>query len=177
MILGANRLTQLIEEGCIDAPFENVNGASIDVRIGPRMLFEFRPDRAVVDLASKGSLDFNDVAVPNDSGVLVAPGEFFLAETMETLALPDNICCEFKLRSSVARNGLQHMLAGWADPGFHGKLTLEFVNATQWHNFSVDVGMRIGQLVFFEVEEAGEYSYRHRGRYQDQGGVTASKGA
>jgi len=55
----------------------------------------------------------------------LAPSEFVLAETIETFNLPDDISAQFVLKSSRAREGLNHLLAGWCDPGWHGsKLTL-----------------------------------------------------
>lgn len=174
-LLAGKQLHELIDAGVIDALHENVNAASIDVRLGNEFCLESGRGENVVDLRDKESLQF--FTFQTDSRLDIEPGRFFLAHTMETFNLPDDISAEFKLRSSVARSGLQHMLAGWADAGFHGaQLTLEFKNVTQRHTLVIAPGMRIGQMVFYRHESAGLNSYALRGRYNGQRGVQASKG-
>ena len=176
-LLAGKQLHRLIDAGVIDALHEHVNAASIDVRLGEH--FEFESTKgAVAYLAEKDSLLFCRNQFAEGEHIRIEPGEFLLAHTMETFNLPDNISAEFKLRSSVARSGLQHMLAGWADAGFHGaQLTLEFKNVTQHHVLVIEPGMRIGQLVFYQHEPAGDNSYAMKGRYNGQRGVQPSKGA
>lgn len=43
--------------------------------------------------------------------------------------------------------GLFIQNAGWVDPGFEGKITLELFNANRCA-IRLDVGRRVGQLVF-----------------------------
>ena len=75
----------------------------------------------------------------------LAPGQFCLAATAETFYLPDNIAAEFKLKSSLARAGLNHALAGFADPGWTGSvLTLELTNTLRWHSLRLRPGMKAG---------------------------------
>lgn len=175
-LIAGNELHDLIDAGVIDALHENVNASSIDVRLGEWFNLEGVLGGGLVDLQDKESLAFDSVKAATK--VLIQPGEFFLAHTMETFNLPDDVSAEFKLRSSIARNGLQHMLAGWADAGFHGaQLTLEFKNVTQYHTLVVRPGMRIGQMVFYRHAHAGDNSYAKRGRYNHQKGVQPSKGA
>ena len=175
-LLAGKQLHELIDTGVIDALHENVNAASIDVRLGSEFCFERSKASSVVDLREKESLSF--FQFQTDAGLDIDPGRFFLAHTMETFNLPDNISAEFKLRSSVARSGLQHMLAGWADAGFNGaQLTLEFKNVTEHHTLVIAPGMRIGQVIFYQHESAGDNSYAVKGRYNGQRGVQPSKGA
>lgn len=178
-LLAGKQLHQLIDDGVIDALHENVNAASIDVRLGNEFQFESHIGlSSPACLSTKDSLEFHVGEFEDGEPISIEPGVFFLAHTMETFNLPDNISAEFKLRSSIARSGLQHMLAGWADAGFHGaQLTLEFKNVTQWHTLLIEPGMRIGQMVFFAHEPAGDNSYAIKGRYNRQRGVQPSKGA
>lgn len=174
-LLAGKQLHELIDAGVIDALHENVNAASIDVRLGHE--FAFEAGACVAYLAEKDSLVLMPRRFEIGEEVRIEPGAFFLAHTLETFNLPDNISAEFKLRSSVARCGLQHMLAGWADAGFHGaQLTLEFKNVTRESELVIEPGMRIGQLIFFQHEPAGDNSYAIKGRYNQQKGVQASKG-
>jgi len=175
-LLAGKQLHRLIDAGVIDALHENVNAASIDVRLGHE--FAFESGACVAYLAEKDSLVLMPRRFEIGEEVRIEPGAFFLAHTLETFNLPDNISAEFKLRSSVARCGLQHMLAGWADAGFHGaQLTLEFKNVTQQSELVIEVGQRIGQMFFFSHGPAGANSYAVKGRYNGQRGVQPSKGA
>ena len=66
---------------------------------------------------------------------MLQSGEFCLAETLELFNLPDDISCQFVLKSSRARSGLNHLLAGWCDPGWHGsKLTLDALKNERLHH-------------------------------------------
>lgn len=172
-LLSSNRLHQLIDEGVITAQHKFVNSASIDICIGDKILLEKTQENKTIDLDKKESLDFIEYEIP-EAGIVIKPGDFFLAHTEEFFNLPNNISCEFKLRSSIARSGLQHMLAGWCDAGWNGsQLTMEFRNVTRNHNLLLKPGMRVGQMVFFEHEPVGEEdSYATKGNYNNQKGAT-----
>ena len=175
-LLAGKQLHELIDAGIINALHDNVNASSIDVRLGNDFQFE-QCEGGVAYLSTKDALSFMRNTFEEGQEIRIAPGAFFLGHTLETFNLPDNISAEFKLRSSVARSGLQHMLAGWADAGFNdAQLTLEFKNVTQFHRLVVEPGMRIGQMVFYHHEAAGSNSYAVKGRYNSQRGVQASKG-
>ena len=183
-MLSAPRLHKLIEEGVIDALHENVNSASIDVRIGNKILME-RPNyrelggqvvlgihEIPVDISAKESPVFTEVEIPEE-GIIIEPGQTFLAATMETFNLPNTISARFDLRSSVGRCFLEHMQAGFADAGWHGaQLTMEFKNMNQYHRLLIKPGMRVGQMIFFEHEDAGKDSYTIKGNYNGQQGPT-----
>ncbi|MCS5737020.1 dCTP deaminase [Herbiconiux daphne] len=174
-LLAAPQLHKLIDDGVIDALHENVNSASIDVRIGDHILLEDITTAAghpVVDIAAKESPKFVKIGIPEE-GLVIHPGVIFLASTMETFNLPNTISGQFILRSSVARCFLEHMQAGWADAGWHGaQLTMEFKNMNRQHSLLIRKGMRIGQMVFFEHADAGENSYAIKGNYNNQQGAT-----
>jgi len=61
--------------------------------------------------------------------------------------------------------GLFIQNAGWVDPGFEGKITLELYNA---NNFPIELeaGRRICQLVFGTMDATALSPYR--GKYQGQ---------
>ena len=181
-MLSAPRLHQLIEEGVIDALHENVNSGSIDIRIGNKVLIEKsnfnQPGNVItinpepIDIDKKQSPEFIEVLIPEE-GLVIEPGQAFLASSIETFNLPNTISSMFKLRSSMGRCFLNHMMAGWADAGWHGaQLTLEFVNQTQHHRLLIKPGMRVGQMIFFEHEDAGADSYSIKGNYNLQQGPT-----
>lgn len=174
-LLGSKELHSVIDAGYLDAEHKFVNAASIDIRIGSTILVEEQAD-GIVDIDAKQNLKWKEVEIP-DEGIVIVPGQFFLAHSMEEFNLPDNLSSLFVLRSSLARCGLNHLHAGWADAGFNSsKLTFEFHNVTRHHSLRVRAGMRVGQMVFFEHSAAGEDSYAIKGRYNGSDGVVASKG-
>ena len=95
------------------------------------------------------------------------PNQFILAQTVEMFNLPLDISAEYKLKSSMARIGLEHLNAGWADAGWHGSvLTLELKNISQCQRIRIRPGDAIGQIVFFRHKPVPyEKSYAARGRY------------
>lgn len=180
MLLSYNELCELVRDGVIDADPQFINGASIDIRIGKELLIEKKPQFArTVDLSDKSSELLLDRVVMEDVGFALLPGQFCLAHSVETFNLPDDIACEFRLRSSIARRGLNALLAMWCDPGWHGsQLTLELHNTLQYHSLLLRPNLRIGQMMFYRCETVPkERSYSTVGRYNYQSGVVASKGA
>ena len=175
-LIAGTDLLELIDNGVITALKSNVNAASIDIRIGDEILIEDSSVDGVVDIDAKQSLKFIKVKIPED-GVVIYPGQFFLAHTMEFFNLPDTISAEFVLRSTLARNGLNHMLAGFADAGWHGaQLTMEFKNETSFHPLLIKPGMRVGQIKFYQHKDAGDLSYAKVGSYNKQTGATVAFG-
>lgn len=162
-------------------PLEHVNAASVDVRLGRvfyREQYAIEPFYHTISLADKDQLDAERENVDWGEVFLLNPGEFILAHTLEEFYLPNHIAAEFRLKSSVARAGLDQALAVWCDPGWHGSvLTIELRNNTRYHVLELTVGMKIGQMVFFKGEPVpSDASYAVRGQYNNDKEVTQSKG-
>lgn len=178
-ILSYNELVKLLDNGVVQGGLlENVNAASIDVRLGKSFMCEKGPGAELetchaVDIAKRlGPTMYLLTPVR----AVLTPQEFVLAHTMEVLNLPNDLAAEFRLKSSGARSGLQHALAIWADPGFHGAMTLELTNSLRFHEIVLTPGCPIGQLIFHRVEPVPEHaSYRARGRYNGDLGVSGIK--
>ena len=87
------------------------------------------------------------------------PGERILAHTHEFFGIVPPGACEVKSRSSWGRNGIAVCFdAGWIDPGYINRLTLEVYNLNQHETVLLPVGERIAQIVFHETGEvAGNY--------------------
>lgn len=177
-------LVEMVKAGVINANPENINGASIDITLDNIIRTEFEDgddpltsSSVYVNLSKKENIT-TDEMIMDKFGYCLKPGEFVLASSVEVFNLPRNIAAEYKLKSSLARNGLQHMLAGWCDPGWtNSKLTLELYNATRYHNLLIQPGMKIGQMVFWQCYKVPESeSYAKRGQYNNQDKVTGSKG-
>ena len=112
-----------------------------------------------------------------DKPFLLMPGEFVLAHTLEKFNVPDDVAANFALKSSLARAGFEHLLAGFIDPGFSNSvLTLELKNARKMHPVPLWPGMRIGQVVWHRMTSSPNVSYRYSGRYNGDSKVTGCKG-
>lgn len=168
MILTYNELVKVIEQGVINAPLEQVNAASIDVRLGNEFFVE-NSCGGYVNLANKSATHLSALTTADSRPLSLHPGAFVLGSTIEQFNLPNDIACEFKLKSSIARAGLDHALAGWGDPGWHGSvMTLEFKNNLQYHTLLLQPGMLIGQVVFWRGAPVPDHaSYRRKGRYNN----------
>lgn len=178
MLLTYHELVSLAEHGVIDpVPMDHINAASIDVTLG-RWVWTEDPRGGDVKLAEKGvpGMVKHDLLHADYS---IRPGEFVLAQTHEMFNLPDDIAALFLLRSSMARSGLEHSEAGWADPGFNGSvLTLELRNNLMKHTLVISYGLRVGQMVFFKGDPVpSDRSYRAIGRYNGDSSSQPSKGA
>lgn len=177
MLLSYIELVKLVENGVINAKPELINGASIDVTLYPTIMVELpSQSRLKIELASKESLRFIEVEMKHQYEL--HPGQFILAATEEVFNLPNDIVCEFKLKSSIARAGLNHLFAGFCDPNWsNSRLTLELKNDTQFHDLILRPGMKIGQMVFYRVTPVPhEQSYAVKGHYNNTLKATASVG-
>lgn len=179
MLLSHIELCLLIDNGVIEkADYSTVNATSIDVTLGASILVESAPHGGgIIDLVQKGSPSMREMRM-EAAGYALEPGEFILASTEQVFNLPNNLSAEFKLKSSLARSGLQHALAGWCDAGWHGSnLTLELTNTLREHRLLLRPGMKIGQMIFYRHYPVPDHaSYAQRGQYNRDTGAVGSKG-
>lgn len=184
-LLSYNELLLLIDDGVIThAKPEHVNSASIDIQLGNKILIERtdphlyqKGDLKRVTLRNKDHLHMIEWDLVREGPYILFPGEFILAHSIEIFNLPNNISAEYKLKSSMARIGLDHLNAGWCDAGWHGSvLTLELKNCCRNHEIVLQAGDLIGQVIFFSHEEVpDENSYAARGRYNNDKSVSGAK--
>lgn len=188
MILTHTELLKLIENGVIRniKSLDQVNGSSVDIRLSNQFLVEEKIERGYarrfVDLRSRDSITTelvqlyfsDDPEVDEDQDYRnfhydLEPNEFILGSTIETFFLPNNISAQFHLKSSMARAGLGHSLAGHCNPGWNDStLTLELKNETRYHTLRLKPGMLIGQMVFYKHDEVDlEASYKIRGSFNN----------
>lgn len=169
MILCDTEIRALCNEGLVD-PYDPalVNPASLDVRLGENIL---------VEAEFTSQMQPRSIArFTQDYPFLLQPQEFILAETVETFFLPSFLAGQFALKSSRARSGIEHLMAGYCDPGWQGsKLTLELQNARAMHPVALWPGMRIGQIVFHRMSATPAEDYSIVGHYNFDQKVTAAK--
>jgi deoxycytidine triphosphate deaminase len=91
--------------------------------------------------------------------IALKPGERILAHTHEFFGIKPPGAFELKSRSSWGRNGIAVCFdAGWVDPGYINRLTLEIYNLNMKDIVLLPVGERIAQAVFHETGEVeGNY--------------------
>lgn len=177
-VLSYTELCELIEQGVIQkSSYDLVNSASIDIRLGNEILSETNQGSAVISLAKREAISTYTYDMNRNGCFILAPNEFVLAHSIEVFNLPNNISAEYKLKSSMARMGLEHMNAGWCDAGWHGSvLTLELKNLTRYHNIMLNTGDKIGQMIFYKHNAVPEArSYAARGSYNRLASVSATR--
>jgi dCTP deaminase len=98
--------------------------------------------------------------------LVLAPGSFSLASSMEEFDMPTDLLGQVCDKSSWARMGVcvQNTIL---EPGWRGFLTLEITN----HGFGdkplvIEAGSPIAQIIFHLLDEPTDTPYR--GKYQDQ---------
>jgi len=160
-----HQIRQLCRDMGLVEPFDPdlINPASIDVTLGSEILVE------------NDHGDFTPISIENNE-FYMPPGAFVLAATAEYIRVPNNLEAVFQLKSSRGREGYEHALAGYIDPGFHGRVTLELSNIRRFKELPLRAGMRIGQLRFAKVDAIPMRPYSLTGRYQGDEGVQISKG-
>lgn len=168
-------ILQAMKDGhivCVPFNPKHVSHASLDVTLGH---YYFRTERTG-DHTLYNPFDESDVAryfgevkeavphavwcaangvtplkgIPADHPVIpLRPGERVLAHTHEFFGITPPGAYELKSRSSWGRNGIAVCFdAGWVDPGYINRLTLEIFNLNQHETVLLPVGERIGQAVF-----------------------------
>ena len=118
------------------------------------------------------------VSASREEPFVLHPGEFALGTTVERITLPADIVGRLEGKSSLGRLGLLiHSTAGYVDPGWEGRLTLELSNVANLP-ILLTPGMKIGQISFSRMTTAVDRPYGHPdlgSRYQGQSTATPSR--
>ena len=87
--------------------------------------------------------------------IVLAPGERALVPTGLSVAIPDGYAGFVQPRSGLAaRHGISIVnTPGLVDPGYRGELMVNLVNTDSRERFTVEVGMRIAQLVVIAIPD------------------------
>ncbi len=175
MILSDKTIKQLIKDKkLILEPLteESIQGASVDCRLGNHFLVADENQMSTITLDSE--IKYREIT---SDTIIIPPKSFILGTTIEYLELPDDLTVFIEGRSSIGRMGLFIENAGWVDPGFKGKLTLELYNANSLP-IELKAGRRICQFVFCRMDNVAENPYgnhKFSGKYQGQMTVVGSR--
>jgi deoxycytidine triphosphate deaminase len=159
-----DELVDLCQSNVIEgvAP-DRINAASIDVTLGDTLWVEASPNglNTVVDLIQKETPAMDQIDLKKTGFYSLAPGQFCLAQTREVFHLPEGIVMEtwyspsisgeYKLKSSMARAGLGHLLAGWC---FTGDTSVPLLDGTE-----APIERLVGQenVWVYAVDSEGEF--------------------
>lgn len=173
---------------------EHVNGSSVDLTLGE---WYYRTDRATGrDIYNPFDEDdviryFGEarqakrhdelmeslgrtmlVNIPSDHPVIyLEAGERILAHTHEFVGIKPPGTTSMQARSTWGRNGVGVCMdAGWGDPGYVNRWTMEIINLNRRHGIVLPVGERVAQMVFYHTGPVdGEYADLS-GKYQGTSG-------
>lgn len=188
------QIKQAIKDGhIVFLPYQpdHINGSSVDVTLGE---YFYRTDRqsefAVYNPFDKIEVDryfgkpqkailhkewckqagVKPLAnIPDDHPIIVLePGERILAHTHEFIGIKPPGTTSMQSRSTWGRNGVAVCFdAGWGDPGYINRWTMEIYNLNQRHSVVLPVGERIAQIVFQETGEVEGAYHNLSGKYQN----------
>ena len=157
MILGKSEIERrVLELFPMQRPYK-VGAASADVRVGNNLILE----------SGQSLITFSCANAMNP--YLLQPGQYVLVDMLEEVTLPNDLSAMFTLKSTRAREGYQHAVAGWVDPGWKGTLTMEIKNNTQNTPLPLYPGLPMGQLIFMQTIDGGQYEGRYQGSTEVSG--------
>ena len=181
MILSDRTIKEKMRSGelIIDPLGENaVQPASVDVRLDDEILVFRNSWRTHIDVTQPADDVVERVYIEEGRPFLLHPGQFALGSTLERVAIPHDVVARIEGKSSLARYGLLiHSTAGFVDPGWDGKLTLEFSNVGIL-GITLRAGMKIGHISFTQLTTPADNPYGSRAlrsKYQGQNGPAASR--
>ena len=184
MIIPDWKLHELCRAGLI-SPYtpKHVNTASVDLTLSPDFVdlrtgkhfsadeVTLRPPTILDTIAVRLSVSRWDwVRRYANRWLREQPLTAVLASTVEYITMPLDYAGVLYLKSTPARAGLDHALAGFVDCGFCGTLTLEL---HAHREIILVAGERLVQLVLYRMEGRPDRPYQ--GRYQGQEGPTEAR--
>ncbi len=180
MVLSDRSIREEIEAGrLVIDPFEEryIQPASVDLRLGRefRVFRNFRLPYIDVkrEMPALTEIERIDDEVP----FILHPGEFVLAVTLERVEIPADLVGRLDGKSSLGRLGLiVHSTAGFVDPGFKGRLTLELTNVANLP-ITLYYRMPVSQISFSRLSTPAErpYGAATGAKYQGQDGPESSR--
>lgn len=170
MILSDHTIKECLASGelVIDPMDESsIQPASVDFHLGDHFLI--LDEQQMTSIAMDQPIAYREIV---GAKITIPPHSFILATTKEFIRLSDTITSFVEGRSSVGRMGLFIQNAGWVDPGFEGKITLELYNASRLP-IVLEAGRRICQFVFCRLTHRADRPYQ--GKYKGQQQTVGSR--
>ncbi|VBB68762.1 Deoxycytidine triphosphate deaminase [invertebrate metagenome] len=155
---------------------QEIGAVSVDLRLGAAFRVFVPGKAAFVDLAPSSSQWqtiehlMQIVEIQPAEAFYLHPGAFALGMTQQRITLPADIAGRLDGRSSLARIGLMvHATAHTIDPGWDGRITLEFFNCGPLL-LAMRAGMQICALSFEPLlsPTSKPYADQSSARYRGQ---------
>lgn len=155
---------------------KHVNPNSVDLELGPVC--------KIATWVQDGDWEMTDADAPmggldpiiqwkeydlRDGVVWLNPGHYALVHSVETIEVPAGVAGMVLLKSSRAREGWDHLHAGWYDSGFKGQGTMQIVAPAV--PIKLTHGLRFAQIVFFDAQIPTNL---YAGKYQHSRGASGS---
>lgn len=166
MLLSDKRISEGMEQGnIVIEPFDprQLGTNSYDVRLGS---YYFIPNHNMVTVNFTEEEDarsfWQGPYFAEDGVIRIRPGDTILAHTEEVVGGRNGFTTSMRARSSIGRSCLSVCkCAGVGDVGYISRWTLEITNHS--HAMAiVPVGLRVAQILFYEV---GETLREYKGKY------------
>jgi dCTP deaminase len=166
MILGADRIKELIEQGVeVESPeghslrkplieglgpeqVQKIEGTTVDLRLGEifrllsgaRLLVDSRTTPRIESLLNPAS---------KDKTYRLTPGELVLVQTMERVNLPHDLLADVRTRTTLFRCGL-YLKTSYISPNYQGVLTFALHNLNSYP-VEIELGFRIACICFMQI--------------------------
>ncbi len=184
MILSDKDLRARLESGqiVIDPlldPEVQIQPASIDLRLSSSFIVYRLPHVPCIDPRDPKTVEnyTEQIEIADGDAFVLQPGEFALGSTVERVKVPSDLVARVEGRSSIGRLAVVvHATAGFVDPGFEGRITLELGNLGRCA-VKLYPGMRVSQIVFHQLLSPSERPYGpdRSSKYQGQSGPVTSR--
>lgn len=175
MVIGTKQLLKLVRtyrlvEDLDERELKNPEGAGFDLRLAA--LYEFTSG-SFLGTTHRETPSLKEIAsfqpgAKKQTIVVVKPGAYYLAKTVERVNMPTNLLGIIKPRTTLFRGGVT-LSTGFLPPGYRGELHFGFHNAGN-QPFEIEIGARIAHVVFFEI--SGESVRMYEGQWQGGRGTT-----
>jgi len=164
MLLSDRDIKKAIESGWVKIKPKidyqtQLGSCSVDLRLD-NIFQVFAEERCPhIDLRRPGKKFMRKIVVRQGEAFIMKPGDFALASTMESVAMPDDLVGRIEGRSSLGRLGIiVHSTAAVCEPGSRGKIVMELGNLGKI-SVSLYPGMRICSLAFEKLSSPAEIPY------------------
>ena len=145
--------------------------SSVDLRLGNKFTKYRAADKRVV--STREGVPPDQINTIEADSLILYPGDFVLAHTVERVRIPPSLVAVVDGRSSLGRLGVMvHVTAGYIDPGFEGQITLELFNVGSL-GVELFAGDRVCQIRFHKMSSPAKKPYA--GKYQGDTGAVASR--
>jgi len=150
-------------------PSWGLSSVGYDVRVGEQWAIYVDREKAI----RPDTVEEKDITRKGGNSVILYPGNFILAETMEHFHMPEDVYATVHDKSSWIRLGLSvHNTV--IEPGWVGVLTLEIKNNNPCIWIEVKFGDGIAQVMFHQLGRKPKKGYQ--GQYQNQRGLSIPGG-